>query len=433
MSGQIARTPLLSELAGILGAPVDSALRERAAQHLLDWVGCAVAVRSAPVAKALSATSDGGVLGRAFFWGGLGNVLEMDDVDKRALLHPGPSIVPAALALAMAVDAKPADLLEALVVGYEATIRMGRAVGGGHYSLWHNTGTCGPIGAAAACARILHLDTDQAAHAMALAVSQSAGLWQTRHEPDSMGKQLHTAHAARAGLHAAQLAAAGMRGPLTILEGEQGFFAAMCPDGSPDSIVREQCIGVIKEVSFKPWPACRHAHPAIDAAIILNRQGCDSDEDICVSTYADALKFCDRPEPRSVIEAKFSIQHAVAVTLLRGKPQLSDFDPSAIEDPAVAALRKRVRVGVDPDLDAAYPARFGASLSVDGQTISVPDALGDPENPLSTGELAEKARVLMKSGGVLPQVADPLIENIIEFNETSSFASLGAGLREVLP
>ncbi|MEM1147640.1 MAG: MmgE/PrpD family protein, partial [Pseudomonadota bacterium] len=348
---------------------------------------------------------------RAFQWGGLGNILEMDDVDKQALLHPGPSIIPAALAVASAQSTSMEDLLSAIVVGYEATIRLGRAVGPAHYAMWHSTGTCGAIGAAAASATLLGLDCNQTAHALSLALSQSAGLWQTRHDPASMGKQLHTAVAARAGVNAAELAQGGFRGPLTVLEGEQGFFAAMCPDGDVSDIVKDAGANWhIHDVSFKPWPACRHAHAVIDAALELRAKvNVNSLEEIEVWTYADAIKFCHRPEPQSVIEAKFSLQHAVAIVLLKGAPRLTDFEPAAFQSTEVSELRRRVRVGIDEHLNQAYPARFGAKVICRDAEILVSDALGDPENPMTENQIREKAKTLMIAG----QVEGPLSENIV--------------------
>lgn len=402
---------LTQGLARKLAGRVSSGDKLRARLHLLDWVGCAVAGRVESAGRVLLSQLDASPSSWAFAWGGLGNILEMDDVDKRALLHPGPSIIPAALAFVSQKEASGDTLLEAIVRGYEATIRLGRAVGPGHYALWHNTGTCGAIGAAAACASLMELDTETTAHALALAVSQSAGLWQTRHEPASMGKQLHTAVSARAGYDAARLAAAGFKGPLTILEGPQGFFAAMCPGADPAAVLAGDDGWRIHDVSFKPWPACRHAHATIDAALALREQVdvLDKAGDILVETYRDALVFCDKPEPRTVIEAKFSLQHSVAVVMLRGRPALGDFSLEAVADPAIKAVRDRVKLGQSRSFTDQYPARFGASVSFAGQTVSVPDALGDPENPVGEDQLRGKAIELMKAGGMADTEAQALL------------------------
>ena len=412
MSGQISEIAVLTELSRLLSRPVDARTRARAQRHLLDWLGCAMAGACEPAGAILRNARGQGPAALAFCWGGLGNILEMDDVDKRALLHPGPSIIPAALAMASVTQADAKTLLGAIVTGYEATIRLGRAVGPGHYAIWHNTGTCGAIGAAAACAALLNCSEAERAHAMALAVSQSTGLWQTRHDPASMGKQLHTAHAARAGFEAARLAAAGFTGPLDILEGEQGFFQATCPDGDPQNVTRgPDAAWMIHEVSFKPWPACRHAHAVIDAALAL-RSEIDpaAAAPILVETYSDALKFCDRPDPTTVIEAKFSLQHAVAVTLLRGAPSLDDFAEDTLRHPDIVSLRSRVQVARSHEFEAAYPARFGAQVSIGDETVTVSDALGDPENPVSDAQIKDKARMLILAGGQSERAAVQAID-----------------------
>lgn len=412
MSGQISENSVLTELSALLSRPVDARARVRAQRHLLDWLGCAVAGAVEPAGKILREARGVGPAAQAFCWGGLGNILEMDDVDKRALLHPGPSIIPAALAMAAVTPTDSETFLNAIVTGYDATIRLGRAVGPAHYAIWHNTGTCGAIGAAAACAVLLKLDASARTHAMALAMSQSTGLWQTRHDPASMGKQLHTAHAARAGFEAARLAAAGFTGPLDILEGEQGFFKATCPDGDPQQIVRDRGADwLIHDVSFKPWPACRHAHAVIDAALELrDRVDLRAASPIYVATYSDALKFCDRAKPKTVIEAKFSLQHAVAMTLLEGAPSLEHFALDVLGKPEVAALRARVQTTASEEFDAVYPARFGARVSAGDVSITVSDALGDPENPVSDAQIGDKARMLLAAGGQSTAAAERAID-----------------------
>lgn len=412
MSGQLSQDPVLVRLARLLAAPVAEQDRARAGWRVLDWLGCAAAGAQAPSGRLLRATQGPGSAGRAFTWGGLGNVLEMDDVDRQGVLHPGPVVVAATLALALELETGAEAALEAIVRGYEAMIRLGRAVGRGHYALWHPTGTCGPIGAAAACASLLGLDPKRSAQALALAVSQAAGLWATRHEPASMGKQLHAAHAARAGLEAARLAQAGFTGPLQILESPQGFFAAACPDGAAEDVLRAYAPPwLLQEVSFKPWPACRHAHPAIDAALALWAQGPPprAVPDIELAVYADAARFCDQPAPKTEIEAKFSLQHAVAVALVRGPPRLEDFTLAAIADPALAAVRARVRVRVEERLEARYPAHYGAVLRAHGRTVEAADALGDPENPLTPEQLAAKARALLLHAGAPDGAAEALV------------------------
>jgi 2-methylcitrate dehydratase PrpD len=143
--------------------------------------------------------------------------------------------------------------------------------------------------------RLLALPAQRGVDAFGNAGTQAAGLWQVRHEP-VMSKQLHNGRAAHGGLLAADLARAGFTGPASILEGPQGFFAAMCPGADPHAVVREPASRwKIHDTSFKPWSACRHAHAAIDAALALRARSIDRQCGGSRCTYRDALVFCDRP------------------------------------------------------------------------------------------------------------------------------------------
>ncbi|WP_349685430.1 MmgE/PrpD family protein [Brevundimonas aurifodinae] len=440
-----------------LGRPVSAGDRARARLHLLDWVGCAVAgAREADVARvaALAETEGqgpcrivgGGRVGpqaAAFANGPAGAILEMDDVDRRALLHPGPVVMPAALALVQHLDVTDGEvLLDAVVRGYEAMIRIGRAAGPSHYRFFHPTGTIGGFGAAAAGASLMRLDGERTAWALGLAGQQGAGLWRARHEPGSV-KALHDGRAAANGVAAALLARDGFRGPLRVLEGEQGLFPAMAPDADPEAVLAPADGWLIHEVSFKPHAACRHAHPTIDAALALRARllpfsahpresGDPVLRTIRVETYRDSVLFCDKPSPTTVPEAKFSLQHSVAVALIHGDAGLARFEPAALTDPGVAALRARVSVAVADDLTAAYPARFGARLIATAggveHRIEALDALGDPENPLSPDAVRDKARALMAWGGMTPDAAEALIIAVEGLGLTFTVADLSIAL-----
>lgn len=416
----MADASLTEGLVALLARPIAEADRRRAALHLVDWIGCAAAGAASepgavfrdhaarlpwgPARVVLGSRST--ARGAALVNGAFGNVLEMDDVHREAILHPGPVVIPAALALAAERDAPGPDLLDAILRGYEAMIRIGRAMGGGHYARFHPTATMGPFGAAAACGSLLGLDAERMAWALGNAGTQSGGVWQCRHEP-VMTKQWHTARAASSGLEAAQLAALGLTGPRRILEGPQGLFAAMAPDARPQRVLDgADDPWMVHATSFKPWPACRHAHAAVDAALVLRERIAGRPiASVLVAAYADAISFCNRATPRSTIEAKFSLQHAVVVALLEGRPSLADFEPPALARPDLTALRNRVSVAEDADYTRAYPLHFGSSVAVtleDGTTLreAVPDALGDPENPLDEAAILAKAAMLMQSVGI---------------------------------
>ncbi len=444
---------LTEQLAQRLQRPVDAAARQRAALLLVDWLGCALAALRYPLATQLrgvvQAQSTGpaialgagnrSVADALLLNGALGNVLEMDDVHRGAILHPGPVVIPVALAAAQAERADATALLDAVVRGYEATIRVGRALGKGHYRYWHPTSTAGAFGAAAAAASVLGLPTEALADALGNAGSRTGGLWQMRHEPVPT-KSLHNAEAARSGWLAAQLALAGMRGPRRILEGEQGLFAATAPDAMPEQVIADEPDWLIHSTSLKPWPACRHAHPAIDALreVLV---GLD-DGDIAqisrveVRTYAEALRFCDRPQPRTELEAKFSLQHALASVLAHGRPQLAHYTAESCSDGDVLRWRDRIELAEDAACSERFPAHYGATVVVhltDGrvrQSVRM-DAWGDPECPMSADEVVAKAMALAQWGGVSAGLAQSLFGQVRALADGGSLDALDAMLMRV--
>jgi 2-methylcitrate dehydratase PrpD len=426
-----------------LSRPIDAVDRQRAARHLVDWIGCAVIGRTTETGRLVTAEAEprengaSQLFGRmsadsvtaAFALGGFGSILEMDDVHRAALLHPGPVVIPAALAVA--TDATPADaFLDAIIRGYEAMIRLGRAVGAGHYAHFHNTSSCGGFGAAVAAGSLLGLDATGLVNALGNAGSLSGGLWQCRNEP-VMTKTLHVAEAARRGVMAARLAMRGFTGPRFILEGPQGFFAALCPGASAEGVLAGPDAGwLIAETSFKPWPACRHAHAAIDAALALRDELAGrSIATIAIDTYADAKLFCDRVRPETTLQAKFSLQHAVAVTLCDGAPPLDAFDLPALDRPELVDLRERTTVTANDAFTAPYPRHFGSAVTLtlgSGETLtrSVADAWGDSENPISDAALFAKARDLMQAAGLSRQGADELVASALGLAEGGTLAPL---------
>lgn len=401
---------------------VDTRTRQRAVLHWLDWMGCVAAGARSPVGLVLqkmqllpgAARYTPSLLGMAqdsyqamLMDAGPANVEEMDDMHRQAILHPGPVIMPVLASLSRSHRLSAARTLDAVVRGYEVMIRVGRAVGAQHYYYWHNTATAGVYGAAAACADALQLPLAQAVWALGNAGTQAAGLWQVRLEP-VMSKQLHTAHASWAGMTAATLAFAGFTGPQFILEGERGFFAAMCPGANLEIVNQSEPDWLIHGTSFKPWAACRHTHATIDCVLALRQQMGDQSfefSDCVVTSFNDALSICDKPQPQTRTEAKFSLQYCVAAAAQFGPLQPQHFDNDVLARLDLQHAARKVRLEKDEAINAAYPAHYGAKVVLhfaNGQTLghSVTDALGDPERPLSPQAIFDKAQGLMAYGGV---------------------------------
>ncbi len=403
---------LTERLAQHLMRPVVAEVTSAARLHLLDWAGCVAGALTSPVAAPVRGMEGPAAL-RA---GWLGNVLEMDDVHRSSILHPGPVIWPVALA-GEATDMP--TLLVAAVCGYEATISIGATFDQHHYAHWYNSATAGVFGAATTAARLAGGDAATMVSALGLSGSVAGGLWRMRHEPVT-AKQWQIAHAVATGRHAADSARQGITGPRFILEGEQGLYPAMTETPRPMELGEGWRLA---QVSFKPWGACRHAHPAIDAALELRAAGAfaETDGPVTVATYRDALTFCDRPHPQTVHEAKFSLQHAVAVVMARGEPQLADFEPDAIS--ALADVRARVRVVEDADISARFPQHYGARVSAAGHTADLIDTRGDPERPLSRDGVIAKARTLMTWGGVAAD-ADAMIAACLEGDDPGAVVAV---------
>lgn len=403
---------LLSQLSQRLTRSVAQSERERARLHLLDWLACIAGARGSEAGKAAIKALEH-TWERATY---LGNVLEMDDVHRMALLHPGPVVWPVALSVAGAsMDAR----LDAAVRGYEAMIAVGAALDSHHYSHWHPSATAGVFGACAAMGSLLGLDATGYTNALGNAGSVAGGLWHMRHD-NVLTKQWHIYHAARTGRDAALHASAGVTGPTALLEGPQGLFAAFTH--VPGNLGHEPDGWLMAEVSFKPFAACRHAHPVIDAAIQLREAG-TLVAPFHAETYRDALTFCDRPDPKTETEAKFSLQHAIAVVADGRAAKPEDFTPRAIAQ--LAELRAQVTVAEDASITANYPAHFGAKVN----GLEVRDTLGDPERPVSQDLLLEKMRTLAEWGGLTTLDADAAAELALKSDQA---ARLDAMLEEWL-
>ena len=336
------------------------------------------------------------------------HMAEQDDVHNGSVFHPGPVGFPAALAVAQAIGASGQQLLTAAVAGYEVGIRVGEFLGRSHYKVFHTTGTAGTLAAAAAVGQLLGLDAQQMQHAFGSAGTQSAGLWEfLRTAADS--KQLHTAHAAAAGLMAAYLARDGFTGAAQIFEGPQGMAAGMSSDADPakltDGLGRRWATA---ETSFKYHACCRHTHPAADALLQVMQAHQLQPTDLArvvAHVHQGAIDVLGPVrEPSTVHQSKFSMGTTLALAARFGHAGLSEFEQHFLDE-STRALRDRVEMELDVEVDGAYPQRWIGKVTVsttDGRVLHgrVDEPKGDPGNTLSRDEIAAKAlRLAAFSGG----------------------------------
>lgn len=389
-------------------------------QCLLDWFGCAIAGSAEPLGGILQKELvDGAAEGRAAIVrpgvvtrratdvaalvnGAAGHALDFDDTHTLMSGHPSVPVVPAALALAEVTGATGAELVSAVVAGIEVECRIGALLNPGHYAAgWHATATLGTIGAAAACARLLQLDADRAAHALALAATQAGGV---KASFGTMAKPLHAGKAAADGLLAARLAAAGFEGNPSVIEAPQGYAQA-AGGATPDTarLERLESRWCIRDTLFKYHAACYLTHASIIAALDLRSQvDLDGVERIEVRVAPGSLGVCNIAEPSTGLEAKFSLRATTAMALLGDDTtDLAAYSDERARAPEIAALRDKVVVIPEDDRS---PTRSKVTIiSRSGEPIEAENDTGTPAADLDL----QRERLSAKFRGlVAPTLGD---------------------------
>ncbi len=402
--------------AGLQAGQIPASVLRRTEDLFLDWAASALAGKGAEPVEIIEryARAMGPSEGRsevlisrrhtsplfaAMVNAAASHVVEQDDVHNGSVFHPATVVFPPALAVAQALGKSGRELLLACVAGYEVGIRVGEFLGRSHYRVFHTTGTAGTLAADAAVGRLVELSPEQMLHAFGSAGTQSAGLWEFLRDA-AHSKQLHTAHAAAAGLTAAYLARDGFTGAQHILEGPQGLAAGTSSDADPARLVdRLGTRWTVAETSFKFHASCRHNHPAADALLNAMQDHRIASADIAGVTAQVHQAAIDVlgpvTDPQTVHQAKFSMGTVLGLIATRGRAGLAEFD-ACLDDAAVRDFAARVRMELDPEVDAAYPARWIGKVTLamrDGRRIAarVDEPKGDPGNTLSRAELEDKA------------------------------------------
>lgn len=394
--------------------PLEPTVHQAVRQATLDWFATTIPGTVREPAMLLAGADMGAGNGRAicltsgqttsprhaaFVNAAASHTVEFDDIFRDGGYHPGSPTIAAALALAQdrAIPREAFD--RAVIAGYETGCRLSLALQPAHYEYWHSTATLGTVGAATAGALLLGCDRDQLAHAIALA-SSFAGGHQQNLQGAGLAKALHPGHAAEAGLLAAYAARAGATGALDSLHGPRGYAAATGAGGGNWEAAFEGAGDwtPITRMTVKIHGCCGHIFPALDGIEALRRQhglAPDRIAAIHVEGYGATKSMCDRPDPQSAQEARFSLQYCLAAQLFLGSVRLAAFDAEALADPRLRALMPRISVERAEDLAARYPARRTARLEVrlvDGRVLRhfQPSRRGDPDDPIGPAELVAK-------------------------------------------
>jgi len=364
-----------------------------------------------------------------------GHCLDLDDGHRQALGHPGVCVVPAALALGESIGSSGKQILAAIIAGYEIFIRVGKSMNPALFSRgFHTTGVCGTLAAAASAAKILSMDQAKTGDTLGIAATQSAGLLIVIHSGQMM-KPINAGKAAYNGVLSAILSQGGANGPQNIIEDKDGFGQAFAGNWEPAVILDD--LGQrfsITESYRKLYPACRHSHAAIDAALSLIKIGkftVDQIAQINVTTYPAALKLTQKAQmPEDEPGTRFNLAFAVSLALAKGQAGLSEFSMESIKDGNIRQLFEKVQIISDPSFESREDNFRGAQVEIiltDNSAVKHKVLLpkGEPENPAGPEELEgkfkscignfwteQKTEAVMQAISTLEQ-----IENIGEFTQ----------------
>jgi 2-methylcitrate dehydratase PrpD len=314
--------------------------------------------------------------------------------------HACGTVLPAALALA---EREPCDgrmFITSLALGFEISARIARtAVGLESVRGFHNPGTQGPFGAAAAAAKMLQFDVEQLSSALGLAGSCSAGLLEFAWSGADT-KRLHLGRASQLGLESALLAQKGMRGPETVLEGRYGYFNAFSEPTELAPLIDSLGTQWAIQPSYHKSYATHVTHQAVVQTIQDWKGAYHIGPEAVRRVVIEGVPRIMEPrhavrDPVNVMGGQYSLPFTAAVALTRDMANPLVYDQAAVDDPVVRELAQRLELVPDASLHAGHGV-FPATVIIetDDQTFSLPTKpfKGSPSNPMTWVDACEKFR-----------------------------------------
>jgi 2-methylcitrate dehydratase PrpD len=399
---------------------VPRSTRDAAAMHTLDTLGCALAalgldavpyVRASYAERRVSGPAT--VIGQpdglpadmaAMVNGALAHALDFDDTHPSSIVHVSAATVPAGLAMGEHAHRSGRDVLAAILLGNEVSVRIGRAGGAQfHARGFHPTGVCGVFGAVATAARLAGADATQTVNAFGIAGSMAGGLLEFLAD-GSETKPFHPGWAAHAAINAVWFALHNATGPRTVFEGTRGFFATYLHGGKADLDGITERLGeewLTEEIAYKPYPACHYVHAPLDAlSEILDHNGLSIDDIDDIVAFTDDTGIglvlepaSDKRAPRTAYDAKFSIPYAFGARIVNGAVGVETFTKDAIGKIDVLEVARKVRYERRQYSDR--PDSFGGGVRIitkDGRQLEneLRYQRGSAENPLTVADVQAK-------------------------------------------
>ena len=369
--------------------------------------------------------------------GTAGTFLEMDEGQRFCRGHPSIHVVPAALAYAEQNGASGAELMSAIVVGYEVAARIGAAAS--LRGTMHPHGTWGTVGAAAAIARLARFDATKMRESLNVASSLTTATSKRTMLEGGMVRNVYAGISNQMGLLALTLVESGINGER---DGLSSVFGTVVSDRFDKERVVAG-LGELWEIGrnyFKLHSCCRYNHGALDAIDRLESQGdlpsAERVRSVQVTSYLYAAELSE-PAPANTLAAKFSVPFAVATRLVNGSSRLPSFTWDAVRDPRVLALAGRVTVTEDPAMTARLPDERPARVEItlhDGNrlTSEVGANRGDDTDPYTRHELATKWTELCERTWP-PANAKRIQALLLGLADAHSLSELSAAFQEVVP
>lgn len=390
-------------------------VRAEAKLRIADVIGAGLSGSQTPVHKLGEFAAQKGGAGEATIWGSgkktspayasLANGtmvfhLELDDVHRTSHTHPGVSVVPAALALCEQRGLGGKDLINAVVIGYDATIRVGMAVSPSIYvdRTFLAPGTLAPFAAVAAAAKLMGLNESDTAGALGTVAYFGPTACFESFRLGAGIKDMIMGWGNFCGIYGAEMAALGFGGPDTSIEGDFGFCKTTSAKFDLERFYKD--MGVFYEImttGVKPYACCRQHHAAIGCMLELREKygfGLSDVEHVRVRTFVVSSRG-NKKRPEGVAEAKYSIPYIMAVTLKFAQAWREQFTDELIQDPELMAFAQKVDVEPDYELDKLYDEKWPSIVEVtlkNGKILSARHDLpkGEPEFPCTREDMKAK-------------------------------------------
>lgn len=456
MSGSEATSGLAKFIHDATLADIDPAVRERAAIVIADTIAVILAGTKGDVAEPLRCyiepfigKGDAGIFAwdlkvpgeiAAFVNGTLGHALDFDDVVSIIPAHPS-AVVVAALLAAKPDQISGAQFLESYIIGVEVAAKIGKGIGLGHYNRgYHATGTIAIFGAIAALAHLLELTESQTRYAIGTGCSMASGL---QVNFGTMTKPAHTGWAAKSALSAVELARCGWTSSESALDGKEGFFTVYGTEKSTTSeIVATLGNPYVFEdpgVALKQYPCCYAVHRAVDGmrAMLKGPRQIEEITAIRCTVPPTGLRPLLYTRPVTGLEAKFSMEYALAATTLDGTLNLDSFDDDQVLRPAIAELYERITVREeernsvgDGTVRTVSAGTIGfVEVSVDfadgtSDTATIYKPKGAPTLPFDWSDIREKFFGCSLAAGVNDQAANEVMDGLEKLEQVGDVNAL---------